>query len=511
MLKKGVVLVRKLILCFTFMSFITSGAQAGSDKDNSIKPFMQKLKSMKLRTLTVGDKVTHYMDFNRNGRADAEYMYIGGKLFSEKIDLNNDGKWDKSVWYYQEGKVLKSSTLDTNLDGKVDVKIVETVEGAKPGFFIKKVYLDKDYDGRFDSKKTIEVDNHQAAGANAPGHNHCINCETRAMEQAHYPAVLDQKTEDTLFDLMDRVRNNSLIDDMYSRPGLGGELGYTFNLQKECSSSNEHKDLINRTNITQGLRKGLSCLQKLATPNATNIGNISGIDRYGIATHNLYKSVAGLVGYDYFSSDNFVPHGQYLSFVCKAPNVPGLFAASSNMMQQYDSGAQAQMRTVMARATIQRPGGLNSHVNRLSGQGFSAPNIAFNPNLSTELKKQPQDYSGEDINKKMQKLIFHEFLHTSLGTEHSPNENAGIYDSVDYADTCADYCFNNPAGGDAIGREIKRISGEICGGNFVTPNAAYKAKKGRLKCLKEQHLKYKNKNITPDVGVICPSETPLSM
>jgi hypothetical protein len=499
MLKKGVVLVKKLFI-ISILAVFSAHSFAESKSNVSIEPMKERLEAMKMRTIVVGDKVTHLMDYNKNGVADAEYMYIDGKLYSEKLDHNNDGKWDRSSWYYQSGEVISTTTLDTNLDGKVDVKIVKTTKNAKSGFFIKKIYSDKDFDGKFDSKKTFTINNHQAAAASAPGHNHCINCEIRAMEQAHYPAVLNNDTEDILFDLMEKVRNTSLENQMYSRPGISGELGYTFNIQPECKTSDQHKNLLTRTNITEGLKKGLGCMEKLARPGALNVASINGVNRTINANHNLFKAVAGLVGYDYFGKKNgredFVPHGQYVSFVCKPPaRANGLFTPVNS-------------RTVLARATIQRRDGLDNHINRLKDHGYSAPNIAFNPRLSTELRRQPLDYAGQNESAKMQKLIFHEFLHTSLGTEHSPDEDMGDYRGVDYADTCADFCFNNPASGDALGTEIKRISGEICGGNFTMPNAFYRAKKARLKCLKERYVKLSDKNSTDAAGSSCPAETP---
>ena len=502
MLKKGVVLVKKLFI-ISILAVFSAHSFAESKSNVSIEPMKERLEAMKMRTIVVGDKVTHLMDYNKNGVADAEYMYIDGKLYSEKLDHNNDGKWDRSSWYYQSGEVISTTTLDTNLDGKVDVKIVKTTKNAKPGFFVKKIYSDKDFDGKFDSKKTFTINNHQAAAASDPGHNHCINCETRAMEQAHYPAVLNRNTEDIFFDLMEKVGNTSLENQMYSRPGISGELGYSFNIQPECKTSDQHKNLLTRTNITQGLKKGLGCMETLAR----------GDDALN-AKHNLYKAVAGLVGYDYFGKKNgredFVPHGQYVSFVCKLPEKANrLFKASDNLVQQHQSGASAISRTALARATIQRSGGLDGHSNLLRDFKYSAPNIAFNPNLSTELRKQPLDYAGQNESAKMQKLIFHEFLHTSLGTVHSPNEHLGKYRGVDFADTCADFCFNNPASGDALGREIKRISGEICAGNFDMPNPSYIAKKARLKCLKERYVKLSDKNSTDPAGSSCPKETPL--
>lgn len=54
------------------------------------------MKSFKRKTITSGNDTLHLMDYNEDGKVDAEYHYIDGVLFSEKLDLNRDEKWDKS-------------------------------------------------------------------------------------------------------------------------------------------------------------------------------------------------------------------------------------------------------------------------------------------------------------------------------------------------------------------------------------------------------------------------------
>lgn len=83
-------------LFLIILFFSTEGFSASSNNEQSFESLVKKMKSFKRKTITSGNDTLHLMDYNEDGKVDAEYHYIDGVLFSEKLDLNRDEKWDKS-------------------------------------------------------------------------------------------------------------------------------------------------------------------------------------------------------------------------------------------------------------------------------------------------------------------------------------------------------------------------------------------------------------------------------
>jgi len=471
--------------------FLSIGSvKASQEANQSIESLIRTIKSYKQKTIISGNETIHLMDYNKDGKIDAEYHYIDGVLFSEKLDLNQDEKWDKSHWYYRKGNILKTSTIDSNLDGKVDLKIVQTREGAKKGHFIQKTFIDKDFDGKFDTKKVTEINNHQA-GVNATRPNEVRevrNDETECNVETFnefYPATLKKKIVNAVNHVLDAIlRDNEEAEKQEKK------VTWNIDLQKSCKTSPQHKKLVNERNFVQGLKTGLTCMHNLSVNVNDPKEGLSKPKRrlYGVrdynngrrieAKNNFYKAVAGLFGHDFLVGlDNeFNDHGRKLTLICEPPKVlmPFLFNRDS--------------KNIYARATVASGEGIESHENHLNGY-FPAPNIVFSPKLKDQVmsKAKRPDYPGEDEHKIMQKLIFHEYLHTALGTTHSE-------DSVDMAETCATFCFNKPSKKDELGLEMRKIGGEICGGNFSSAqNDQYKENIKKFNCYQKLHRKFSDK------------------
>ena len=510
-MKKGEVQVKKTyikkVLFTLFICIVSSSvfAQKHADQKKSKKDterdviysIAHKIQKMVIKSTTVENKTTSLLDYNGDGKADAEFTILGAKLFSEKVDFNKDGKFDRQTWNYATGEVISTTTEDTNLDGKVDFKIVKTYKDAKPGHYVLIEYKDKNFDGTFDTKKTTQVELYQGMGTGrnvtGPGEI-CINCATGEYQNAHLPRILDQDAERHMRLFLQSENGN---------PGLlaslkeNGIFKFKVHIQEDCygpkfrpffdkegpAPSQQYPKL-----IKDSLETGMACMEELAYDAAPSHATK--------ATNNLVNAVGGLIGYGFLklkpgSQDDYVydhHHGQRLSFICNAVDAnisPPLSWGdnSSNMSAQIGGSANAASRTVFARGTIAREGDLNRHLNNVGGK-YAAPNIVINPNIAKILNDDSvwkKEFNGQDRVEKFKEMIFHEYLHTSLGTAHTPDES-----KVDYAETCGDYCFHDPAGGDAIGNEIKRISGEICSGMHSSADPMYKQKMKRLKCLKKK-------------------------
>lgn len=348
--------------------------------------------------------------------------------------------------------------------------------------------MDKDYDGTFDTKKIVEIDNHQAGAVERADATECnIKRHNR-----FYPATLKTKVQDMIdYIVQDVLGANEESDEAYSVAETDYNFTWTIKVQEECEKSDQHKDLLSKNNITQGLKKGLSCMYRLAIPWQIDgvkpeearkrpeykVRNLKeGADRTVEARNNLYKAVAELVGFDYLSDEKKYKHKQKLTLVCEVPKNlhPLLF--------------NRKEKSIYARATVSGTNGLESHENHLRGIA-PAPNIVFTPKLKKLIKKKAErpDYPGETESKIVQKLMFHEYLHTALGTTHKD-------DSVDMAETCATICFNKPSSRDKLGSKMRDIAGEICGGNFSTAqDELYKEKIKKFNCYRKAHRKYKDK------------------
>ncbi len=499
------------LITLMLLSLSISSSHAQQAKQNKVKPYTKseksigdiamKIRKMVMSTKRVEDKVIHVFDYDGDGKQDAELTLIGEEVFSEKLDYDKDGKFDKQVWNYQTGDVLTTVSEDKNLDGKIDYKLVKTLKGAKKGHFIMIEYKDKDHDGKFDSKKTTEVEIHQAGGPTGPN---CINCATGEYENAHLPRIIDQEAEyhlETFLKYSNR-KNPALLRSLKPQ----GELKFKIHVQKDCfgdsfkplfemedsGDENQYPKL-----IQDSLETGMRCMENLALDSRLP-NNPSAIQRrvedarVRTATNNMVKAVGGLIGYSFLElqpgqNDQYIfdqYHGQRLSFICNSHgqiNEGEWIESAGNMTAQTYAGDSAESRDIFAKGTIAKRGVLTNHVNDVRGR-YSAPNIVFNPNIANLLRDNGpwvKEYNGQGRTEKFKELVFHEYLHTALGTMHTNNES-----QVDLAQTCGDFCFHNPAPGDKIGVEIKKLSGDICSGQFAGPNPEYKAKMRRLKCLR---------------------------
>lgn len=67
-----------------------------------------------------GDKLYEAIDFNRDGKMDDFYFYVGGVLNREELDTNYDGIVD--LWIYMhDGARIAAYQRDSDFDGQIDI------------------------------------------------------------------------------------------------------------------------------------------------------------------------------------------------------------------------------------------------------------------------------------------------------------------------------------------------------------------------------------------------------
>lgn len=95
---------------------------------------------------------TYDFDMNHDGKPDSFSIYRNGKITSQKVDRNFDGKIDEWHFYDGDGAVQRVER-DKNFDGKVDEWFVYAQDGGAIAKF------DTDFNGLADCVVTYEFGN----------------------------------------------------------------------------------------------------------------------------------------------------------------------------------------------------------------------------------------------------------------------------------------------------------------------------------------------------------------
>lgn len=417
------------------------------------KELRRTIKNLNLKVYERGNKRIETMDVNGDNIVDARMEYINGKLYKEELDLNFDGKFDEVEWNYQQGNKIRVKTIDKNFDGKVDKKIVETTSGAKNNFFfIQKIYKDNDYDGVFDVKSKREIPFHQRMNQGIPqaqillGNQNgqdvifrSMTCGESDYARMHLPGILDEKQTEQLNSLMrivgERSYNKSLLGD--------GRIQFRLEIQNSCllEGSEQDRSLFQEGNILESLKNGLSCL-----------GGFVGAGNYNAntkAASNFRKALAGLNRKHITVNDNKqeeINKVDRLHLVCKLPD---------HLEQSWTENLDGNEVEAFAMATTS----YLEERNKFS-EVAKVPNIVFRPGLFQELSGNswPREWPNQNAKDKFQELVFHEYLHTALGTRHKANE-------IDFAEACGDACFNKPSDS-PVSTKIRTTAMEICSGTL---------------------------------------------
>jgi hypothetical protein len=411
---------------------MSSQLYSKNTKDNN--KFAQFIKSELIRlnskTKISGNKRIITMDINNDGKVDSELIYINNKLFKEQLDFNYDGTFDKIDWYFMTGELLQTTTIDSNYDGQVDIKIIKTLKGASAGYIKRTKYRDKDFDGKFDSKITTEFAELQSQST-YQNEAH-VNCALDDYQEVHLPAIIDNNDQKLITDLEWAVKNR--WEPYYDTRGLG-QYNFKIQVQKSCQQegAKENQDLFANSNIQESLKKGVTCM-----------GQLNDTSKNPQSSVNFRKVIAGLTGYDHNGSRS-ERHNNPLRLVCK-------------LEKQIPEVWNPPGETVYAMATTSNRISSNNSITNI---GEQPPLIIFRPKLAKSLEARKVDYKGQGLREKFHKLLFHEFIHTALGTSHAKNERHNV-DNVDYAQACGDYCFKQAG----IDTELTKKSRRICSGEF---------------------------------------------
>lgn len=455
-------IIHSLIIFILFISSALAGSVSDNDKltkkknkDQFTEFVTNKLNRLKANTKKVGNKLIDTMDVNRDGKIDSRIIYLSGSLFKEEADFNFDGKFDKTDWYYKTGDIIQSTTIDRNFDGKVDLKIIKTRKGAKKGHYITIHYKDHNFDGIFDSKKTTENSELQASWQASNGQEPSVNCAVDQYADVHLPAIL-KATDRKLVDELKQVigRPNYLA---YFNP-TAKTYGFDIKVQSACKQEGSEADrrLFKNENIQESIKKGVICMGKF-----DNNQNLQ-------ASINFRKVLAGLTGHDVDDNGTKINrHNSPLKLICKLEDTSS-FDWDTNL-----AGTE-RVQTLAVATTTNDSRILQSNPNITKVD--DPPLIIFRPGLAAALDKSMTYYPTQRDDEKFAKLIFHEYLHTSLGTTHAANEdnlNPNIspdysqQTTVDYAQACGDFCFS----GTGQDSKLTELSEVICKGTFQYPSS----------------------------------------
>jgi hypothetical protein len=402
-------------------------------KDKFTRFVLNHLKKLNAKSIIKGNKRIETMDVNHDGKVDVESVYINNKLFTEKADYNHDGKFDKMDWYFQNGDILQTTTFDSNYDGKVDLKIVKTMKGATSGNYLVITYKDKDHDGKFDSKKTISYPELQSASSSQDS----VNCSVDQYEDVHLPAILNKEDDKLLDELSYFISDNFFNSYVDNKDNANFQIKVQTACQRE--GPKENKDLFKETNIQNSLKEGIVCMGEL---NNSSPGTQ--------ASMNFRKLIAGLAEFDYNGTTSRRTDSR-LKLICKLPE---------EVDHNWKVNVGGQQIQTYAVATTSYDTSRNEKITQIAND---PPLIIFPPNLAGLLEKKKPDYPNQDVLAKFKRLVFHEYIHTSLGTTHATEENYA-YGTIDYASACEDYCFRGPG----QGSELIELSRGICGGKYPT-------------------------------------------
>ena len=427
--------MKKLIflsLFFTYFHVYSSESQEDAFENSSLMEMSSEISKMvdklNLKVKNVAGKRIVTVDSDQNGKPEIESIYINGKIFREKIDFDQDGDFDKVDIYFQSGNNFHITTLDTNNDNKVDVKIVRSRKASKNGYYSRVRYVDRDKDGVFDSKKSKEVSYLQ--------HQHsrdddCGECDSKAWSKVHLPGILENRYTSIL---------NELTYDMSRTYREGSKLTFRFEIQNSClDESNPDKELYSQAVLMQAMMTGLSCLGKLP-------GNM--------AKRNFIKAVEGLIG----AKGGLPIAGSREDLVRGASKRVKLLCTSTPEQVAWDVG-----NTVRFGYATTGPFSKPSH-NKFNSVA-DHPYIVFRPNLVKALRAKRSHIGG--YTDQFKALVFHEYLHTALGTSHEEDE-------VDYATACENYCFADTRNQDDKSKKIRESAKRICSGEYVETSEAYK-------------------------------------
>jgi hypothetical protein len=434
------------MLLFSVQSFSTEKTadkkKTKKNKNKFAKFVKTELSRLNSKTIIQGNKRIVTMDVNNDEKIDVELVYINDVLFKEKADFNYDGKFDKTDWYFVKGDIIQTTTIDSNYDGKVDIKIVKSYKDAIAGHIKSTEFTDKDFDGKFDTKKTRQFSEFQTMNQSDESlytlPSQRINCAVDDYQKVHLPAIINASDE-TMVEQLEWAVNKKW--EPYFNNFDNEEYNFQIQVQKSCQQEGtpENQQLFADSNIQESLKLGVSCMGRL---NNTAINPQSSI--------NFRKVIAGLTGYDH-NGVRSRRHNNPLRLVCKLEDPqPGFWDPEGS--------------TVYAMATISNTISDNNKITRV---GQNPPLVVFRPDLAASLNGKKQDYPNQYLREKFHKLVFHEFIHTSLGTTHAENENSHDVSNVDYAQACGDYCFRGPG----QNTELTGLSRRICSGEFTMERA----------------------------------------
>lgn len=100
------------------------------------------------------------LDMNKNGKIDRTEYYQGKALVKVEMDNNNDGKIDEKIEYSKD-KIFEINYFDTNFRGQFNKKITFEYSEKHPEKILKKTYIDKDYDSKFEIEFMDFIDKEQ--------------------------------------------------------------------------------------------------------------------------------------------------------------------------------------------------------------------------------------------------------------------------------------------------------------------------------------------------------------
>jgi hypothetical protein len=451
--------VHSFLLLFLFVSTAFADAnsiQKKNSKDKFQKIIVKKLNRLRAKTKVIGNKLIDTMDVNRDGKIDSRMVYLNGTLFKEEADYNFDGKFDKTDWYYKTGDIIQTTTIDRNYDGKVDWKIIKTLKGAKQGHYLTVQYYDNNFDGTFDTKRSKNISELQATTKASNDQGQSVNCAVDQYTDVHLPAILNDDDYQLVDELIHVFQNSDSYREYFDNDS--NTYGFNIKVQSACKQegSKADQELFKDENIQESIKKGVVCMAELDTNPGTKLQS----------SINFRKILAGLTGHDLDDNgDKARRHGSPLKLVCKLPST-NQFNWSTGI-----TGLQnLQLLAVATTTNNDQTSAANLGITKIA----KPPVIVFRPGIAAALGASMKYYPNQHESDKFSKLVFHEYIHTALGTTHAVEEdNASIapnfaqQTTVDYAQVCGDYCFSGPD----QNVELTRLSKIVCQGSYSYPSS----------------------------------------